>query len=129
MFATGSSSYLRCAQGVFQSLSGVLDVCNQICNMRQVYLLSVSIPFRGFRCLQLCSIIESRPPCRMFQSLSGVLDVCNPLSTCRAVRTISLFQSLSGVLDVCNVIKFVSFRSAFIVSIPFRGFRCLQQEA
>ena len=92
----------RC--GGFQSLSGVLDVCN--CS-------------RGQRPGALFS---------RFQSLSGVLDVCN-YEDLKALGDIKkMFQSLSGVLDVCNFMRVASQnRLSVHVSIPFRGFRCLQR--
>ncbi len=62
----------------------------------------------------------------MFQSLSGVLGVCNAVSRARD-RSITRFQSLSGVLGVCNLAEAVGAKEKIsIVSIPFRGFRCLQ---
>jgi len=39
-----------------------------------------------------------------------------------------LFQSLSGVLDVCNGVQLLSALRTGSVSIPFRGFRCLQPD-
>jgi len=62
----------------------------------------VSIPFRGFRCLQPTLGIFYDLPSFLFQSLSGVLDVCNRIPTSSSAFIIALFQSLSGVLDVCN---------------------------
>jgi len=38
---------------------------------------AVSIPFRGFRCLQRYLLVSKKQPQVGFQSLSGVLDVCN----------------------------------------------------
>ncbi len=137
---------------MFQSLSGVLDVCNILAILASSLTIQVSIPFRGFRCLQPSNIARLVPmrirvsiPFRgfrclqlnlsiisitvilMFQSLSGVLDVCNVSLLMFFCIILTMFQSLSGVLDVCNhtlmlPLKIICCR----VSIPFRGFRCLQ---
>ncbi len=160
----------------FQSLSGVLGVCNaskpkddansltvsipfrgfrclQLAFQRLCYCFRyrVSIPFRGFRCLQLWVELRSEHRAVLFQSLSGVLGVCNQsiacvsADACLGFQSLSgvlgvcnewtqerqrtrciLFQSLSGVLGVCNQEYTNHYRWYFEVSIPFRGFRCLQ---
>ncbi len=57
----------------------------------------VSIPFRGFRCLQL------NPPLYVQYAVLG-------------------FQSLSGVLGVCNSETTLSLMDKFIRFNPFQGF-------
>jgi len=137
---------------MFQSLSGVLDVCNRIIARMRCAFVFVSIPFRGFRCLQLVPGVttivgllvsipfrgfrclqpnesaSSHKSASKFQSLSGVLDVCNANLHNVTFEQSDLFQSLSGVLDVCNHYKTPPLLLRCGVSIPFRGFRCLQLE-
>ena len=91
--------------------------------------MSVSVPFRGFRGLQEFGQKHVRVRLRQFQSPSGVLGVCrdarysfNP--DCRLG-----FQSPSGVLGVCredngSLIPEITIN----VSVPFRGFRGLQED-
>jgi len=69
--------FLKLRSVLFQSLSGVLDVCNERPPQRAGMKLYVSIPFRGFRCLQRTSYSTIPRSLWVFQSLSGVLDVCN----------------------------------------------------
>jgi len=73
---------------LFQSLSGVLGVCNTSA--------VVSVAVEDF----------------MFQSLSGVLGVCNAYFSSRPEYQLNMFQSLSGVLGVCN-----PFRKAFSIAV------------
>ncbi len=65
-------------------------------------LLEVSIPFRGFRCLQRIKDYNIIAILLLFQSLSGVLGVCNDDGYNESNATYYEFQSLSGVLGVCN---------------------------
>jgi len=105
MFATKFKEWLTEHEMEFQSLSGVLDVCNHILRVEGDGEGVVSIPFRGFRCLQLMSHLSISQEIYTFQSLSGVLDVCNYNLDFSALLFIILFQSLSGVLDVCNCVQ------------------------
>ncbi len=66
------------------------------------YCYYVSIPFRGFRCLQHHTLQGEMLVQVEFQSLSGVLGVCNMMKPLSGLRSWYLFQSLSGVLGVCN---------------------------
>ena len=44
----------------------------------------VSVPFRGFRGLQVSEVVAAPTPATLFQSPSGVLGVCRSASrTCR----------------------------------------------
>ncbi len=135
----------------FQSLSGVLGVCNEkFPNHEKILERYVSIPFRGFRCLQHLTwqgrisigsgvsipfrgfrCLQPADPTKMF----FLLDVSIPFRGFRCLQPSYpqytqqskwLFQSLSGVLGVCNFASFIISFNILYVSIPFRGFRCLQ---
>ena len=63
----------------------------------------------------------------MFQSPSGVLGVCRHEG--KLVQTdASMFQSPSGVLGVCrhDFVTYPAVKGLRKVSVPFRGFRGLQ---
>ena len=109
----------------------------------------VSVPFRGFRGLQepatrwmllrgiafqspsgvlgvcrVITLIEQGVALDEFQSPSGVLGVCRlpQWKWCDKLRI--RFQSPSGVLGVCRAWAWAG--STACVSVPFRGFRGLQ---
>jgi len=86
----------------FQSLSGVLDVCNIDNALARRLTEDVSIPFRGFRCLQ---------------HLHNVVFEQSDLTVSIPFRGFRCLQ-----LNTPRIKK-----KGNNVSIPFRGFRCLQQ--
>ena len=64
----------------------------------------------------------------MFQSPSGVLGVCRGYFKASQSEEAALFQSPSGVLGVCRRAMNVLYcRRRRVVSVPFRGFRGLQE--
>jgi len=57
---------------------------------------NVSIPFRGFRCLQLVQDDFVPFVAMLFQSLSGVLDVCNTGTRLKVGSLIFCFNPFQG---------------------------------
>ena len=81
----------------FQSLSGVLGVCN-IIHYKGEMLVRLSFnPFRGFRCCNMMKPLSGLRSWYLFQSLSGVLGVCNSEAEKIIKQAQKQFQSLSGV--------------------------------
>ncbi len=86
----------------------------------------VSIPFRGFRCLQLAQGIRQPQSVLTFQSLSGVLGVCNKPLAYRLGRSLHVSIPFRGFRCLQPTDGFAEQWARTKVSIPFRGFRCLQ---
>ena len=100
----------------------------QLDEMNDNNRILVSVPFRGFRGLQGQPDVRVAHVSQGFQSPSGVLGVCRGVAKTRPTSLMRTgFQSPSGVLGVCRVRRNAlrSDRRAG-VSVPFRGFRGLQ---
>ena len=80
----------------FQSPSGVLGVCRPILLEWYTIAVLVSVPFRGFRGLQVAVAELEYSDREMFQSPSGVLGVCRTESQSRQVPFASCFSPLPG---------------------------------
>ena len=113
---------------VFQSPSGVLGVSREAYLAGQPMTTEVSVPFRGFRGLQVppSRLRPTRRP-RPFQSPSGVLGVsrngCNQGNPPRCHPVSVPFRGFRGLQAI---IRLIWQRRTLRVSVPFRGFRGLQ---
>ena len=125
-----SEEYVAWRHRKFQSPSGVLGVCRASVSVSMLmYGRSVSVPFRGFRGLQVIQHLRVPSlrgrvsvPFRGFRGLQG--GVAMPPAPPQ-----DWFQSPSGVLGPCRrghlTALVVGSRA---VSVPFRGFRGLQDD-
>ena len=115
----------------FQSPSGVLGVCRDSLQRRaRGFTPLVSVPFRGFRGLQVSPAATGRRWMRrVFQSPSGVLGVCREGASKLPPVARVAFQSPSGVLGVCRAEERSVGFNCQVVSVPFRGFRGLQAKS
>ena len=121
----------RSVDALFQSPSGVLGVCRLVL-ARFIDLILVCEFQSPSGVLGVCRLMVARLDRRdalAFQSPSGVLGVCRdaawlPRGVCGPIW----FQSPSGVLGVCrSSLSPQERRDRRGVSVPFRGFRGLQE--
>ena len=112
---------------MFQSPSGVLGVCRWKKSGRSLPFLEVSVPFRGFRGLQVEAATSIEDLAGVFQSPSGVLGVCRHLrvkeGNAKKAQVSVPFRGFRG-LQAYTGGKLV--KGEVVVSVPFRGFRGLQ---